>query len=60
MTLAYAPNNGNVIDIYSAWAVFGKNPGETAAAIARDARLVCAQWNSSFSAAEVSAFACML
>lgn len=54
LTLHYAPTNGIVLDIYSAWAVLGKDPAQTAAAVTRDARLVSAQWNAKFSSAEVS------
>lgn len=54
LTLHYAPKNGIVLDVYSAWAVFGKDPAQTAAAVTRDARLVSNQWNAKFSSAQVS------
>ena len=54
LTLHYAPKNGIVLDVYSAWAVFGKDPAQTAAAVTRDARLVSTQWNAKFSSAQVS------
>lgn len=53
LTLHYTPKNGIVVDIYSAWAVLGKDPAQTAAAVTRDARMVSAQWNAKFSSAQV-------
>ena len=53
LTLHYTPKNGIVIDIFSAWNVFGKNPSSTAAAIAKEARAVCAKWNAQFGNAQV-------